>query len=115
MLVMVQNLFITDNNPPIVDVSPPSQPTLNAVLQDNVQVEILRLLLEISTERRGGQGVRDRGSNDNNGFDCEYGRGYNEHNRNCHTLNNVNFDFCITDSYCWMHGGCNYASYQMQV
>ena len=67
MLAMVQAFAIADNNPPIVDVHSLPQPTANTVLQDNVQIEILRLLREISTERRGGQGNRGRGSGDNNG------------------------------------------------
>ena len=54
MLAMVQELAIVDNNSPIVNVQSLPQPTANSVLQDNVQIEILRFLHEISTERRGG-------------------------------------------------------------
>ena len=97
MLAMVRELAIADNNPSTNDVPLPPQPTSNAVLQDNVQVNIFRLLGEISTERRGGQGGRGSGSGDNNG--CEYGRGYNERNRNRCIPDNSNFARCITDSY----------------
>ena len=110
MLAMVQELAIADNNPPIVDAPPPPQPTENALLQDNVQVEILRLLHEILTERRRGQGGRGRGSGDNNGNACGYGRGYNELNLNHHKPDNANVARRITDSYFWTYGGCNHAS-----
>ena len=97
---MVQELAIADNNPPIVDVPPPPQPTANAVLQDNVQVDILRLLREISTERRGGQGGRDRSSGDNNGCGHGYGRGYNERNHNRCMPDSANFARHIAYFYC---------------
>ena len=69
---------------------------------------MLRLLCEISTERREGQVGRGCGSHGNNGRG--YGCGYSERNRNCCTPNNANFDRHVTDSYCWTHGGCNHTS-----
>ena len=110
MLVMVQASAITDHKPPIVDVQPPLQPTANTVLQNSVQIEILRLLREISTECRGGQGGKGRGSGDNNGLDHGYGLDYGESNRNSRTPDNTNVAPCITNSYCWTHRVCNHAS-----
>ena len=72
---MVQELAIADNSPTTNNTQPPPQPAANAVLQDNVQFNMLRLLREISTERRGEQGGRGRvsGGNSGRGYGCGYG------------------------------------------
>ena len=55
MLAIVQELS-ADNSPPTED-DPPPEPAVNAVVQDSVQLEMLRLLREISRDRQGGSGV----------------------------------------------------------
>ena len=67
---------------------------------------MLRLLREISTERRGGQGDRGHGSGGNNG--SGYGSGYGDRNHNRRTPDNANFARRITESYYWTHRGCNH-------
>ena len=53
MLALVQSMVI-DNNQPVEEVQPPTQPqpvpAANAVMQDNMQVKILRLLRNIAQQ-----------------------------------------------------------------
>ena len=98
MLAIVQELAISDNHSPTNEAQPSPQPVENAVVQDNSQLEMLRLLREISEERRGGPGGRGRGS----------GRGNGDRNRYCCTPNNANLARRITNYYCYTHEGCNH-------
>ena len=50
MLAIVRKMSTQDNNPP-TDNAPPPKPAVNAAVQDSVQLEMLRLLREISRDR----------------------------------------------------------------
>ena len=55
MLAIVQEMSRQDNNPPTDD-APQSEPAVNSAVQDSVQLEMLRLLCEISRDSQGGSG-----------------------------------------------------------
>ena len=90
-----------DNNPPTDD-APPPKPAVNVAVQYSVQLEMLRLLREISRDRQGGLG-------DHNGSN---GRGERNGGRSrIHkTLDNASFGQRQTDLNYWTHDGCNHAS-----
>ena len=105
MLVMVQDLAAQDNNPPIVDSSPP-KPVANVYIGDSVQLKMLRLLREIARDRQGGSGwSSSRAHNLAVSGDAEGGRG-----RTRKTLDNAIFLWHLIDCHCWTHGGCNHDS-----
>ena len=58
MLDIVQELSTQDNNSPNDD-APPPKPAVNATVQDSVQLEMLRLLREMSRDRQGASGNRN--------------------------------------------------------
>ena len=64
MLVMLQELVIGDDNPPIEVILPPtapSTPAANAIAHTDVQMEILRIVKEMQqiNSGHGGRGGRD--------------------------------------------------------
>ena len=107
MLTLVQSMANIDNNPPIDEAQPPPQsppvPVSNTVMQDNVQVGILRFLRDIANQNENNC---QRGRDGQEGRD---GRGGGT-NRNCHTPENVNVARRLTTLYCHTHGGCNHVS-----
>ena len=61
MIAIVQELTDANANLPPVSVQPIPEPATNEVIQDTIQVQMLRLLRDITTQNgnnrsRGGQG-----------------------------------------------------------
>ena len=110
MLAMMQEAT-QDNNPPIVSNAPPeSAANASVSVGDSIQLEILRLLREITRDRQGGATQPSRAtqlsSRERNltvSGDAEGG-----HSRIRKTQDNANFLGRTTDSYCWTQGGCNH-------
>ena len=85
---------------------PPPNPIANTDAQQDIQLEILRVLQEIHLNYATGRGVRDvRGGRGGRGL-----RGQGNCNRNRRTSDNTNLARHITDQYCSTYGGFNHAS-----
>ena len=85
-----------------MDDAPPPEPTMNAAVQDSLQLEMLRLLREISRHHQGGSG--NRNSSDGRG-ERSGGR-----SRIRKTPDNASSVQRQTDLYCWTHSRCNHVS-----
>ena len=101
MLAIVQEISTQDNNPP-TDNAPQLEPAVNAAVQDSIQLEMPRLLREISRDRQGGSGNHNGSGR----------RGEKIGGRSCihKTPDNVSFFRRQTNLYCWTHGGCDHVS-----
>ena len=75
--------------------------SVNATIQDNVQVEMLRILQDIS------QNMNNNNNSNNTSPNGQGGGG-----RRCarKTPDNANFHRRITNKYCWTYGGCAHNS-----
>ena len=97
MLAIVQELADANSNTSLATVQPIPAPAANTVIQDTIQVKILRLLRNITTQNENNGGRGDRGDRGNYGGRGGYRgrRGYrgcgNNGNRNCHTPDNTSF------------------------
>ena len=101
MLAIVQELSNANNNPQTDNAHPP-EPVVNAAVQDSVQLEMLRLLREISRDRQGG-------SDNRNGSGGRVER-HGGRSRIRKTPDNASFVRRQTDLYCWTHRGRNHVS-----
>ena len=114
MLAMLQDFVaVQDVNPPVE--APPPAPVANAVVQMDVQLEMLRILQEMhQAYAQGGRGIAGRGGQGGRGRQGGQGgfggRRYGNRNRNCRTPDNANFVCRVTNQYCHTHGGYNHIS-----
>ena len=102
MLAMLQGMAEQDTNPPQEKIIPPPAPAANAAIDQNIQLEMLRILQQMQSASNGRAG---RGGRSGRG-----GRGDNNRNRNTRTPDDATFNRRITNMYCHTHGGCNHNS-----
>ena len=111
VLAIVQELAEANANPPTETVQLPPAPVANAVIQDTIQVEMLRLLQDIANRNGNNGGRGGRGGRDNYGNrGGNSGRGNANGNRNRRTPDNASFIRRIMNLYCHTHGACNHIS-----
>ena len=98
-----------DDNPPNNEDQPPPhppKPVANAAAQQDVQLEILRLLQEMHLNYAAGRGYRCG----RDGGGDKGGRGQGNRNKSRRTPENANLARHTTYQYCSTHGGCSHAS-----
>ena len=100
MLAMLQGLAEQDANPPQAEVIPQPAPAANAATNQDIQLEMLRILQEIQNTYTGRAGRGGRGGRG--------GQGDNNSNRNTRTPDNATFNRRVTNMYCHTYGGCNH-------
>ena len=106
MLAMLQDIAVspaTDHPQPEVD---PQNPVANAVVQQDIQLQMLTILqaMQANNSNNSGRGRFGRGGR--NGNQGRAGRG----SRNRRTPDNATFPRAIVNEYCHTHGGCNHGS-----
>ena len=79
--------------------------TVNATMQDNVQVEMLSILRDISQNLHGNNNSQNR-----SGRNSQNHSGGESQRRTRKTPDNARFHRRITNKYCWTHGGCAHES-----
>ena len=82
----------------------------NAVIQDTIQVEMLRLLRDIATQNGNNGGRGGWGGRGNYGGRGGYGGCGSNRNRNCRTPDNASFLRQMISLYCHTYGACNHIS-----
>ena len=95
MLQLIQNALTKNDEEPKNDENIAN--TVNATIQDSAQVEMLRILRDIS-------------HNMNNNNNSQNGQAGGSRRRPRKTPDNANFHRRITNKYCWTHGGCAHNS-----
>ena len=106
MLGMFQGFADNSPNDEERTLLPPPSPVANAAAQQDVQLEMLRILQEIYLNYAAGR----VGKGDRSGGIGRGGSGQGNCNRNLRKPDNANFAHCITDQCCSTHGSCNHVS-----
>ena len=113
MLAIFQELADANANLPPAVVQPILEPAANAVIQDTIKVEMIRLLRDIAIQNgnNGGRGGRGNyGGRGGYGGCGGYGGRGNNRNRNCRTPDNASFLRRMTSLYCHTRRACNHIS-----
>ena len=105
MLAMVQGFAESNITQPPEEEHPQPAPAANAVVQDSIQLEILRLLRDISAQNSQNSGRGGRG-----GRTGRTARGNGGPRIGTHTPDNASFNRRVTSNYCHTHGACNHDS-----
>ena len=105
MLAMVQGFVESNINQPPEEELPQPAPAANAVINDSIQLEMLRLLRDMSSQNNAYPGRGGRG-----GRHVHTGRGTRGRRTGTRTPDNASFNRRVKTNYCHSHGACNHDS-----